>query len=226
MRFDICKQFGWQGQLSEKVISVMRMFGVDVDRLNDNAVVHQCCVDIGPGQICYITGPSGAGKSVILRSMYERSDEHQRLWLDEIELANDRCVVDCVGGSVFESLGVLAKAGLSDVFAVLNNPAYLSDGQKYRYKLACALASGRKLVFADEFCSNLDQITAAVVACNIRQFANRSGVTFVLSGTGEHFLADLAPDVLIVKQLAGPAQVIYRDRAKHDGLQTTPEGRP
>ena len=219
MQFDICRQFGWQGTLTEKVVSVMRMFGVDIDRLNENAVVHRCCVDLSDGQICYITGPSGAGKSVILRSMYDRCDKNERLWLDDIELASDKCVVDCVDGSVFESLGILAKAGLSDVFAVLNKPALLSDGQKYRYRLARALASGRRVIFADEFCANLDRITAAVVACNLRQFASRSGVSFVLGGTDEHFLADLAADVLVVKRLAGPAEVIYRNTEKPERLQ-------
>jgi ABC-type ATPase with predicted acetyltransferase domain len=77
-----------------------------------------------------------------------------------------------------------------------------------------ALASGRKFVFADEFCSNLDRITAAVIACNIHKFAKRTGVTFILATSHDDILLDLEPDVLIVKQLSGPAEVIYKKKRR------------
>jgi ABC-type ATPase with predicted acetyltransferase domain len=73
-----------------------------------------------------------------------------------------------------------------------------------------ALAAGKKFVFADEFCSNLDRITAAVIAYNIHKFAKRAGMTFILAGSQEDILLDLAPDVLVVKELSGQTQVIYK----------------
>lgn len=73
-----------------------------------------------------------------------------------------------------------------------------------------ALAAGKKFVFADEFCSNLDRITAAVIAYNIHKFAKRGGMTFILAGSHEDILLDLAPDVLVVKELSCQAQVIYK----------------
>ena len=212
--FTIDKQFPWQGKLTPKVISVMRMFGLDVDRLTDNAPRHKCRMLIKPGDVCYITGPSGAGKSVILREVYAKIADSEKLWLDDIVLEDDRCVVDCIEGTAFESLRLLTKAGLSDVFTVLNDPINLSEGQKYRYRLAKALASGKKFIFADEFCSNLDRITAVITAYNIQQFAKRSGITFILAGAGDHFLADLAPDVLVIKRLIGDAEVIYKNKAR------------
>ena len=93
---------------------------------------------------------------------------------------------------------------------MLNVPANLSEGQKYRFRLACALASGRKFIFADEFCSNLDRITAGVIAYNVRRFAKHNGVTFFLASAHEDILADLQPDVLVVKNFSGEAEVSYK----------------
>ena len=73
-----------------------------------------------------------------------------------------------------------------------------------------ALASKKRFVFADEFCSELDRITAAVIAYNIHKFAKKNGVTFVLASSHEDILLDLAPDVMVVKELSGKTEVIYK----------------
>ena len=119
-------------------------------------------------------------------------------------------MVDCIDGDFIEALRLLSVAGLNDVFCVLNEPANLSDGQKWRFRLATALSSGKRFVFADEFCGNLDRITAAVIAYNVHKFARRNGVTFILAASHDDILADLQPDVLVVKELSGPAEVIYK----------------
>jgi ABC-type ATPase with predicted acetyltransferase domain len=80
-----------------------------------------------------------------------------------------------------------------------------------------ALATGKKFVFADEFCSNLDRITAAVISYNVHKFAKRNGVTFILASSHDDILLDLAPDVLIVKELCGPTQVIYKTNRHQRG---------
>jgi uncharacterized protein len=122
-------------------------------------------------------------------------------------------VIDCIetgSGTTIEALRLLGYAGLSDVFCMLTSPANLSEGQKYRFRLACCLATGKKVIFADEFCSNLDRITAAVIAYNVRKFAKRNGVTFFLASSHEDILADLQPDVLVVKHFTDPAEVTYK----------------
>jgi hypothetical protein len=42
-------------------------------------------------------------------------------------------------------------------------------------------------------------------------------VTFVLASSHEDTLVDLAPDVLVVKELSGRAQVIYKRKGCSDG---------
>lgn len=210
-RFSVSKGFGWQGQISERAAAVMRMFGVSAETLRRRSVTHKCVVDINEGDIVYITGPSGSGKSVLLRELQKCVPAGERINLDEIELAADGCVVDCLKGELVTSLRVLSTAGLSDVFCLLNRPQYLSEGQKWRFRLAMALAADRKFMFADEFCCGLDRVTASVISYKVHKFAKRNGVTFVLASSHEDTLMDLQPDVLIVKELSGAADVIYKD---------------
>ncbi len=208
------KEFGWHGSITEKVSSVMKMFGLDLERLRSNVICHKCKINLKAGDICYITGASGAGKSVLLRELYNLAASEERLRLCDIELQSGKALVDCIEGDFFEALRILSKAGLSDVFCVLNEPTKLSDGQKYRYRLAKALASGKKMIFADEFCSSLDRITAAVISHNIAKVARQSGKTFVLASSHDDLLCDLQPDVVVIKHLTGKTEVIYRDRRR------------
>ena len=196
----------------------MRMFGLTTDRLAKTSFTVNCQLEINKGDIVYITGPSGAGKSVLLKELEKSVPASDKANLNEVKLPCDKSVIDCIGGSTgspyngdfLEGLKLLSIAGINDAFCVLNQPTNLSDGQKYRFRLAVALGSGAKFIFADEFCSELDRITAAVISYNIQKYAKRTGVTFILASSHEDILLDLAPDVLVVQELSGPTQVIYK----------------
>jgi ABC-type ATPase with predicted acetyltransferase domain len=206
----LSKRFAWQGPLTDRSRQLCRMFGLTMDRLQDRMVTHQCRLEFDAGDIIYITGPSGAGKSVLLRELEQATPGGRSINLARIPLPQDRSVIDCFDDNIVASLRLLGMVGLSEVFCLLNRPCHLSDGQKYRFRLAQALASGKPFIFADEFSSELDRVTAAAVAFNVHKFAKRTGTTFVLASSHEDILMDLAPDVLVVKDFSGPAEVIYR----------------
>jgi ABC-type ATPase with predicted acetyltransferase domain len=208
--YSISKSFKWQAQVTKKVAQVCRMFGLTVDGLRERIFTHNCRLDIKDGDIVYITGPSGAGKSVLLRELEKSIPAPDRVNLSQIKLPRDKTVVDSINGDLVTGLRMLSIAGLSDCFCILNQPANLSDGQKYRFRLAMALAAKKKFVFADEFCSDLDRVSAAVISYNIHKFAKRTGTTFILGSSHDDVLLDLSPDVIVIKELSGPAQVIYK----------------
>lgn len=187
------------------------MFGLTADRLSEQAVEHSCTIKIKEGDIVYITGPSGAGKSVLLEELERQIEPEKGVNLSQIELSADRAVIDCIDGDIISRLQTLSLAGLNDVFCILNRPARLSEGQKWRFRMAKAISNKAEYVFADEFCSGLDRITACVIAHNIRKFADRTGTIFILASSHEDILLDLSADVLVVKDFCGPARVIYKD---------------
>ena len=208
--YTLSKRFSWQGPAGDHTIRLCRMFGLTLDRLSERTPVHQCTLRIADGDIVYITGPSGSGKSVLLRELERAVPSDESINLDQIPLPEDRTVIDCFDGSVVEAMKTLSLVGLGEVFCVVNRPCHLSEGQKYRFRLAKALDTGRRFVFADEFCSELDRITAATVAFNIHKFAKQTSTTFILASSGDDILLDLAPDVLVIKDFSGPAEVIYK----------------
>ncbi len=208
--YHLSKGFPWRGPLTERAAQLCRMFGLTIDRLRDKIVTHQCCLELDPGDIVFVTGPSGAGKSVLLRELEAAVPTSDSINLAQVPLPQDRTVIDCFEGTIVGSLRLLGVVGLSEVFCLLNRPCDLSEGQKYRFRLAQAMASGKPFIFADEFSGELDRVTAAAVAFNIHKFAKRTGTTFVLASSHEDILIDLAPDVLVIKDFSGPAEVIYR----------------
>jgi len=212
--YSISKTFKWRGTVTGKVASVCRMFGLTLGRLTEQRFTHACRLEIDAGDIVYLTGPSGAGKSVLLAELQKAVPAGDRINLAEILLPADRTLIDCIEAGLAESLRFLSVAGLNDCFCILNQPDNLSAGQQYRFRLAMALAAGKKLVFADEFCSELDSVTAAVISYRLQKFAKRTGTTFILASSRDDILLDLAPDVLVVKQLSGPAEVIYKHKRR------------
>jgi len=208
--YSVSKTFAWQGTISERAAAVMRMFGLTADRLTETSTTIDCRLEINDGDIVYITGPSGAGKSILLDELEKSVPASDKVNLNEIKLPDNKSVIDCIDGDFLQALKLLSITGLNDVFCVLNQPANLSDGQKYRFRLAMALASEKKFIFADEFCSELDRITAAVISYNIQRHAKRTGMIFILASSHEDILLDLAPDVLVAQELSGPTQVIYK----------------
>lgn len=211
-RYNVSKSFRWQGKLTDKVVQVCRMFGLTADRLTQRCIINNCRLEINDGDIVYITGPSGAGKSVLLKELEKAVPASEMINLARIKLAKDKTLIDCIDADLLTSLRMLSTAGLNDVFCILNQPANLSEGQKYRFRLAMAMAAEKKFIFADEFCSELDRITAAVISYNIHKFAKQTGTTFILASSHDDMLLDLAPDVLVVKELSEKTQVIYKKK--------------
>ena len=210
--FTISKSFSWHGNPTEKVISACQMFGLTIDRLRERRKIHKCYLKIQQGDIVYINGPSGSGKTVLLKELEKSIPTEDRINLSEIELPTDKTVIECIEGNLLSCLQLLSTAGLNDCFCILNQPSNLSDGEKYRFRLAIAMAAKKKYIFADEFSSELDRITAASISYKLRIFANKTRTIFVLASCHRDILLDLAPDILVTKDFSTvPAIVDYKD---------------
>jgi ABC-type ATPase with predicted acetyltransferase domain len=214
--YRIKKSFARYGSLTDKCIAVMRMFGLTRERLSRISFKCDCTLSIEPGDIIYLTGPSGSGKTVILNELQKAIPSGHRINLSTIRIPKDRAVVDCIENDLIETLRHFSTAGLADCPALLNTPANLSEGQRWRFRLALALAAvsapvaEKQFVFADEFCSLLDRITAACISHSIRKFADRYKVTFILASAHQDILGDLLPDAIVTRDLSGNTDVTYK----------------
>lgn len=226
-RFAINKHYPFSQAISERMAMLMHVFGLTMFRLEKMSFHHLLDVTLRPGDICYITGESGAGKSVLLREMEKLTPENERINLADISLDDKRSLIDSVDlydGSLFETLNILSAAGLSDALAMLTRPSALSTGQVFRYRLARALLSQKKYIFADEFLNSADRLAAMVICSNLRRVAREGKHMFIFASSHSDLIVDLQPDVVVVKYANGTTDIRYRDPARQKGLkQLTPK---
>jgi len=210
------------GTPSDRAVALAEMFGVGLDERHELELYRDFRVRVRRGDVVYVTGPSGCGKTVLLRAMVEQlraalagsndggavdsgaaDPEGPLAELASVDLGGAAPVVDRLPGDLDTALRAASAAGLNDAFLLLRPPSELSDGQRYRYRLARLLAGGARTLVIDEFCSTLDRRTARAVAYRVRKYADRTGATFLVATAHDDLAQDLAPDVLIRKQAAG-----------------------
>jgi ABC-type ATPase with predicted acetyltransferase domain len=167
-----------------------------------------------PGEILLITGPSGAGKSSLLRAIRSIT-KHTVHWidLDRVRPRRERPVIDLFGRtSLMRVLEMLSRVGLAEVWTYLRTPRQLSEGQRWRLRLAMAMLrakrsarsprrpqcrSPRSIIVCDEFAALLDRITAAIVARMLRRAISSTEQSAIVATSHEDLIRALGPDAIV-----------------------------
>lgn len=214
------------GGPSPRVVEVAAMFGLGADQAHTLALVPPTEVRLWAGQIVFITGASGSGKSTLLRLIGEAvslREEAELLDFTDRPEPSDCAVIDAVDDGrlpLDRVLRLLSLAGLNDAFVMLRRPSELSDGQRYRFRLAQVMARVESappdrlvVVLADEFGATLDRTTASALSRNVRRWVDQSRrVCFIAATTHDDLLEPLGPDVLIEKHLGTGIEVVEAPR--------------
>lgn len=160
-----------------------------------------------PGQIVLVTGASGGGKSSLLRRL-RRFRAHRR-WIDVQRMRlPDVPTVDCFGPDVptLDALKLLSRVGLGEAWTYLRTPKEISDGQRWRLRLALALHASDQvstdlnpILVCDEFAALLDRLTAWVIARMLRRALRAKGsrVGAIVATSHEDLIPALKPDVIV-----------------------------
>ncbi len=214
MNYVIDKRFESRVERSDRVLEIAEAFGLGLDD-KEFVVFDNQALEVNQGDVVYITGQSGSGKSVALRELAKKMSEEglQVSDIDSVMLDSTKPLIDQIGRDTNEALGLMSIAGLNDAYLFVRKPQELSDGQRYRFKLAKLIESGAKVWIADEFCAVLDRTTAKVIAFNLQKVARKVGATFMVATTHTDMVADLAPNLYIEKR--------YREKIR---IVRSPEG--
>ena len=199
---------------TDRVVAVAEGFGLGLDQWEKFVVYDNVQLKIGRTDIVYITGDSGSGKSVLLKAL--EKDIKQDMGLSCINIADikpelGKPLIETVGETLEEGLELLSKVGLNDAFLFLRTYEQLSDGQKYRYKIAKMVESKAEAQFwiADEFAATLDRDTAKIVAYNLQKLARQNGKAVLAATTHTDLFEDLRPSVHIHKRFGKEICVAY-----------------
>lgn len=199
-RYVIDRAFTSSVERTPRVLEIAEGFGLG---LTDKKFViyDELAIDIDQGDIVYITGQSGSGKSLLLRDLKSEMQAGglEVADLNEIELA-DRPVIELIGKTTTDATRLLALAGISDAWIYIRRPSELSDGQRYRLKLAKLMESDADVWVADEFGAVLDRPTAKVIAFSTQKLARSLGKTLMVATTHTDLKDELGPSLTITKR--------------------------
>lgn len=205
--YTITRKFNTSVDRTPRVLEIAEAFGLGLSD-KEFVVYDGLKIDIDQGDVVYIKGQSGSGKSLLLKDLTTQMSAGglKVADLNKIEL-DEKPVIELVGRTTVEATDLLAKAGISDAYIYLRKPSELSDGQRYRLKLAILMASDADVWIADEFGAVLDRTTAKLVAFSMQKVARRLGKTFMVATTHDDLREELGPSLTITKRFREKVEV-------------------
>lgn len=208
----IDKRFTTRVSRSARVLEVAEAFGIGLED-KDFVVFDNLTLDVKEGDVVYITGQSGGGKSVLLRELASQMAARGMSVanLDQVPIDFDKPLIDQIGKDTNDAIFLMGTAGLSDAYLWVRKPGELSDGQRYRFRLAKTIESGAKVWVADEFMAVLDRTAAKVIAFSIQKAARKFGATVIVATTHTDLAEDLQPDIYIEKRFREKLRIEHKD---------------
>lgn len=205
--YTITRKFNTSVERTPRVLEIAEAFGLGLSD-KEFVVYDGLEIDIDQGDVVYITGQSGSGKSLLLKDLTAQMSAGglKIADLNKVEL-EEKPVIELVGRTTVEATDLLAKAGISDAYIYLRKPSELSDGQRYRLKLAILMASDADVWIADEFGAVLDRVTAKLVAFSMQKVARRMNKTFMVATTHADLKEELGPSLTITKRFREKVEV-------------------
>ena len=206
-KFIISLSYKTATDITPRTIKVAEAFGIGIDE-REFIIYDNVELKIGPRDIVYLTGDSGSGKSVLLKA-FKKDLGAEAVDMADVEFDPAKPLIDTIGKPFNEGLELLSRVGLNDAFLFVRRYDQLSDGQKYRYRVAKLIESGAQWWIMDEFGSTLDRDTAKIVAFNVQKLARKEGKAVMAATTHTDLFEDLKPSVHIHKKFGKEIKVSY-----------------
>ena len=204
---------------------IMDAFGLKGDTVYSD-IIQNVSVKASNGNIILVVGASGSGKSVFLSALDPSKSADGNLMIKQggprrytagwlRPLRDDITVFEALAGkfSPERAFIALSRVGLSEALVFIKPFWMLSRGQQYRAMIADLLLREEKVWLLDEFCGDLDPITAKIVAHNLRKQVISTGrIAFIASANHAHYLDALRPSrVLLLRSGGQPTWLSTRE---------------
>jgi ABC-type lipoprotein export system ATPase subunit len=215
-----CRRVATEVRRTPRVEQVVLHFGLP-RRVEAVEAVDPVRVRLGPGRIIAFVGPSGGGKTTALSLIESRFPGAHNV--QRVSFPRDRSVVDSVvaGGSLADALSVLSACALGEPRLWIRYYHELSDGEKFRARLARAVGLHARSpaaapLLCDEFCTGLHRRAAKAIAFNLRKLVTRRKLNLVVATSTEDVLPDLQPNTTV--RMLGDG--------RHEATERKPARRP
>jgi ABC-type ATPase with predicted acetyltransferase domain len=207
--YNINKRYTTEVERTPRVLEIAESFGLGLDS-KEFVVFDNVNIEIKQGDVVYINGQSGSGKSTALRELKRMMIDEGLVVadIDQFDLI-DKPLTDQIGETTNRGLNLLGLAGINDAFLYCRKPSELSDGQRYRFKLAKLIESKARVWVADEFLAVLDRESAKTISYRLQSVARSLGVTLIVATTHTDMVVDLAPSVIIEKKFRAKINIAY-----------------
>lgn len=177
-------------------------------------------VTLGPGEVVLLYGPSGSGKSTLLAELHRRFPGG--CLVQRIRFPQDVAIVDWVAPSrsLAEAIAIMTACGLGDANLWLRPFSVLSEGERFRARLARAVSLHNQAgvsapLLCDEFCSGLHTRAAKALSYTLGKIARQRGLCVILASSRDDVIRDLQPTTLVNLDRCG------RSRVEHCGTRAS-----
>ena len=189
--------------------AVQQAFGISPDEI-ENKIIDNLSLEVNSGDVILITGPSGSGKTSLLNLFAKKQNanlkisgsiktsKNARIGVFN-EIQSEKALVEYFNNKdVNQSISLLSSVGLSDAYLFLKRYKELSKGQQFRAKLADLINKESNIWLIDEFCTNLDEVTASIVSEKAQKIARKKGVILLVAAANyKHFVRSLRPNKVL-----------------------------
>ncbi len=216
------------------VRTIMDCFGLEGEAVS-RRLFSDLDIEASAGNIIFISGVSGSGKSLLLKAIdpnfgspnvkisrktNDKNSEYSVGWLRQ--LPNDIPLIEYFSEKwgIEKALKALNQVGLAEAFVYIKPYDLLSRGQRYRARLAELVIRDDQVWLIDEFCADLDPLTAKIVAHSLRKLViHQQRIAFIAAANHSHFLDALRP-TRVISLRAGTKPKITSFREYWDELYT------
>ena len=190
---------------------IMDAFGLSGDTVFAD-ILKDVSLRASNGNIILVVGASGSGKSVFLNALDPDKATEANLALERVGRLTHKAGwlrPPRENIPIFEALAekstprrtfaALSRAGLSEALVFVKPFWMLSRGQQYRAMIAELLLRDEEVWLLDEFCTDLDPITAKTVAHNLRKQVIATGrIAIVAAANHAHYVDALRPTKVLM----------------------------